>query len=112
MGRINEDFHWVGILEVERDRLMIKARGAARTGAESRKNHDGMLSKPVSGYASSDHDIERLGILKYTDCVTNQIRAIYNMAFFSVVLYSRQTATGVWRHVHRVASRMIIIIFD
>jgi len=48
MGRINADFHCLGINEDDSDRFRMSASGAAKNGALLRKNQAGMLSSPVA----------------------------------------------------------------
>jgi len=48
IGRIQEDFHWRGTCECERDKLRSLASGPAMTGAESLRNQAGIPSRPVA----------------------------------------------------------------
>ena len=45
MGRINADFHCLGINEDDSDRFRMSANGAAKNGAPMCKNIAGMLSR-------------------------------------------------------------------
>jgi hypothetical protein len=52
-------FHWLGTTEDDNDKFIMFAIGAAKNGAPIRRNHAGMLSKPVAvgGRVSSNLNI-------------------------------------------------------
>ena len=52
MGRMEVDFHCVGTTDVDNDRFIKAARGAAKSGAPTRRNHYDMPSKPVAVWRS------------------------------------------------------------
>ena len=52
MERMEADFHCEGTTDIDNYRFIKSARGAAKNGASTHRNHAGMPSKPVAVWRS------------------------------------------------------------
>ena len=63
IGRIEADFHCVGTTDDDSDRFIKAARGAAKNGAPTRRNHAGIPSRPVAVWRS----LSRISNVRHSD---------------------------------------------